>query len=83
MKVLNELELRQSLLLKYRETIIGSNKMEDRWDVQHIDSALDWLLINIIEVKKNKLYFYDNPQYFDADLAFWDKEFAHAYEINK
>ena len=81
MKVLDELELRQSLLLKYRETIYLSNKTEDKWTCEHIDTGLDWLLFKISDVKKNKLYFYDNAKLIADDLESLDKEYAYAYEI--
>lgn len=81
MKVLDELELRQSLLLNYRETICVSNKPEDKWTCEHIDIGLDWLLFKISDVKKNKLYFYDNAELIFNDLESLDKEYAYAYEI--
>ena len=83
MKILDELELRQSLLLKYRETVCLSisNKTESKWTCEHIDLGLDWLLFKISDVKKNKLYFYDNAKLIADDLEALDKEYAYAYEI--
>lgn len=83
METLNKLKLRQSLLLKYRETIYLSNKIEDKWTCEHIDAGLDWLLFKIDYVEKNKLYFHDHPKIINRDLESLDKEYAYAYEIKQ
>lgn len=40
MKALKELELRQFLLLKYREKICLSNQMEDKFEIDVVDHYL-------------------------------------------
>lgn len=79
MKLLNELRLRESALLKYYERICLSDKMEDRFEIEPASSFL-WLLSHKInEVEQNKIKFINNPQIIMVFLLEFDEIWSHIY----
>lgn len=76
MKVLDELELRESLLLNYRERVCLSDKMADSQRLNEVDDALFLLGAKIFEVKRDKRKFI----YYPADMLAWLSSFDGAYQ---
>lgn len=77
MKVLDELRLRESLLLNYRERLSLSSKMVDCQRLNEVDDVLFLLQAKIWEVERNKLKFIDNS----ALLYEWIQNFDRVYKI--
>lgn len=75
MKVLDELRLRESLLLNYRERLCLSSKVVDCQRLNEVDDALFLLGAKIFDIERDKRKYINYP----ADMLAWISSFDVAY----